>query len=154
MNFPTLISRMSPFPILGVLSFIFYSNSNRTFYEQTVETLVRRRRTRRLIWVWTVCLCPTKRTLGLYGLNAHSPKRIPTSIVHIHAVIQNVKWPSPRQVVSAKISLAQPHILVRAFAAPIHKVRQLKVQIKLSWVATLRIHFNAYTKRTKINWPY
>ena len=25
----------------------------------------------RLIWVWVsaVCLCPTKRTLGLYGLN-------------------------------------------------------------------------------------
>ena len=34
------------------------------FYKQTVETLIRR-----LIWVCTVCICPTKRTLGLYGLN-------------------------------------------------------------------------------------
>ena len=24
---------------------------------------------RRLIWVCTVCLCPTKRSLGLYGLS-------------------------------------------------------------------------------------
>ena len=34
-----------------------------------METLVRRRVVRRLIWVCAVCLCPTKRTLGLYGLN-------------------------------------------------------------------------------------
>ena len=25
----------------------------------------------RLIWVCTICLCPTKRTLGIYGLNAN-----------------------------------------------------------------------------------
>ena len=48
--------------------FIFLSNSYRPFCEQTVEIMIRRRRTRRLIWVCTVCLCPTKRTLGLYGL--------------------------------------------------------------------------------------
>ena len=43
MNFPTHVSRMSPFPILGVLSVIFhfYSNFNRTFCEQTVQTLIR-----------------------------------------------------------------------------------------------------------------
>ena len=35
-----------------------------------METLTRRRILRRLIWVYTVCLCPTKRTLGLYGLNS------------------------------------------------------------------------------------
>ena len=33
-----------------------------------METLIRCRRMRRLIWVCTVCLCPTKRMLGLYGL--------------------------------------------------------------------------------------
>ena len=47
--------------------FHFYSNFVRTFWKQTVETLVRRRVLRRLIWVCTVCLCPTKKTLGLYG---------------------------------------------------------------------------------------
>ena len=49
--------------------FNFYSNANRTFWEQTVETLIVRRALRRLIWVCAVCLCPTKRTLGLYGLS-------------------------------------------------------------------------------------
>ena len=38
--------------------------------KQTVEPLIRRRVMRRLIWSCTVCICPTKRTLGLYGLNA------------------------------------------------------------------------------------
>ena len=33
-----------------------------------MEALIRRRVLRRLIWVCTVCLCPTKRTLGIYGL--------------------------------------------------------------------------------------
>ena len=48
--------------------FHFYSNFNRTFCNQTVETLIRRRILRRLVWVCTVCICPTKRTLGLCGL--------------------------------------------------------------------------------------
>ena len=70
MDFHTLISRTSPFPILRVLGgvFHFYSNSNRTLCEHTVETLIRRRVLWRLIWVCTVCLCPTKKTLCLYGL--------------------------------------------------------------------------------------
>ena len=46
----------------------FYSNRNRTFCKRIVETLIRRRVLRRLVWVCTICLCPTKRTLGLYGL--------------------------------------------------------------------------------------
>ena len=29
---------------------------------------------RRLMWVCKVCLCPIKRTLGLYGLNKVNPK--------------------------------------------------------------------------------
>ena len=32
-----------------------------------METLIRCRILRHLIWVSTVCICPTKRTLGLYG---------------------------------------------------------------------------------------
>ena len=53
MNFPISIGRTSLFQILEVLGGIFhsYSSSNRTFCEQTVETLIRRRVLRRLIWV-------------------------------------------------------------------------------------------------------
>ena len=36
--------------------------------KQKVEILIRRRVLRRLIWVCTVCLCPTKRTPNLYVL--------------------------------------------------------------------------------------
>ena len=48
----------------------FYQNSNITYCKQTVKTLIRSRVLRRLIWVCTVCLCYTKRTLGLNGLKA------------------------------------------------------------------------------------
>ena len=65
MDFPISINRTSSFPILGLLGciFRFHSNFKRTFCMQTVESLIRR-----LIGVFAVCLCPTKRTLGLYGL--------------------------------------------------------------------------------------
>ena len=71
MEFPTLIYWISQFPFLGLLGgiFLFYSNFNRTLCKQTVGTLVRRRILRRLVWVYTVCLCPKERTLGLNGLN-------------------------------------------------------------------------------------
>ena len=70
MNFPISIGRTSLFQIIGVLSGIyhFYSNFKRNFCKQTVENLIRCRVLRRLIWFCTVCRCPTKRTLGLYGL--------------------------------------------------------------------------------------
>ena len=68
MDFPISINWMSSFPILGLLSGIFHlcSNFNRTLCNRTVETLIRRYVMWRLIWVCTVCLSPTKRTLGLY----------------------------------------------------------------------------------------
>ena len=49
--------------------FSFYSNFNRTFCKQTVEsqTLIRRRVLWRLILICIVCLHPTKGTLGFYG---------------------------------------------------------------------------------------
>ena len=50
----------------------FFSNFNRTFQKQTVETLIRCRRTLHLVWVCTVWLCPTKRMLGLHGLMSNS----------------------------------------------------------------------------------
>ena len=70
MKVPISISRMSVFQMLGVFDGIFHfiQNYNRTFCKQTVETLIRRRVLWRLIWVCVVCLCPTNRTLGLYGL--------------------------------------------------------------------------------------
>ena len=75
MGFLITINWRSPFPSLGVFGGIyrFYSNFNWTICKQTVETLIRRHvlRTWRLIWVCTVCLCPIKRTLSLYGLIVH-----------------------------------------------------------------------------------
>ena len=70
MNIPISIGRTSLFQSYGCWVFFhfnFYSNSNRTFCEKTVETLIRRRVLRRLIWVCAVCLCRITRRLGLNG---------------------------------------------------------------------------------------
>ena len=74
MNFPISNSRISLLQILEVLGgiFHFYSNSNRTFCEQTEEILIKRSVLWHLIWVCTVCQCPTKRVLDLYGLITNS----------------------------------------------------------------------------------
>ena len=74
MEFPTSINWTNPFPFKGLLGCIclLYSNFKRTFFKQTVETLIRRRVLWRLIWVCNVRLCPTKGTLGLYGLRVLS----------------------------------------------------------------------------------
>ena len=63
---PILISKSSPISIVG-WEYIFLSKFCRTYYKQTAKILIRRRIMRRLIWVYTVCLCPIKRTLGLYA---------------------------------------------------------------------------------------
>ena len=67
---PALISRMIPFPILGVLSGIYrrFPILNWTFCKQTVKILIRYRIMRCLIWTCTVCIRPIKRTPCLYGL--------------------------------------------------------------------------------------
>ena len=52
--------------------FLFYSNFNRTFCKQTVETLIRRRVLWRLVLICIVCLHPTKRALGFYGSKEES----------------------------------------------------------------------------------
>ena len=72
MYFPIIINWTSPFTILGLVGdiFHFYSYFKRNFCKQTVENLIRRRGLRRLNWFCTVCLCPTKRTLDLYGLKS------------------------------------------------------------------------------------
>ena len=47
---------------------VLFSNFDKTNCKQTVKTMIRRRRTRRLTLVCTVCICPIKRTQGVYGL--------------------------------------------------------------------------------------
>ena len=61
-----MVNWNSPFPFFHI-----YSNFNRTFCKQTVETLIRRRILGRLIWVCTICLCPTKRIYGLKEENGN-----------------------------------------------------------------------------------
>ena len=55
---------ISNFRNVGWYFFYFHLNFGRHFCKQTVENP----KMRRLIWSGTVCRCPTKRTLGLYGL--------------------------------------------------------------------------------------
>ena len=73
-----LIAR-TPFPFLSIETVLFrfkswwaffylYSNIEKTFSYQTVETLIRRSVLLCLIWIGTVRTCLTERTLGLYGL--------------------------------------------------------------------------------------
>ena len=50
---------VSVFRVVGGI-FHFYSNLDRTTYKQTVETLIRRHKMRRLIWVFNVCLSHKK----------------------------------------------------------------------------------------------
>ena len=57
---------ISNFRVVGwYFSFLF------NFCLQTVENLIRRCALRRLIRFCTVCQCPTKKTLGLYGLRGY-----------------------------------------------------------------------------------
>ena len=70
MEFPTHLLDPSNLRVVGFNH--FYSNFNRQFCKQTVENLIRLRVLWRLIWVCTGCICLTKRTLGLFGLNKFS----------------------------------------------------------------------------------
>ena len=53
------------------LHFPFFPYFNRTFCKPTVKILSRHLIIRHLIWVYTVCPCPIKSILGLYGLSCH-----------------------------------------------------------------------------------
>ena len=76
MNFPTLINWANLFRIRVLLGsrLQFNSNFESKFSKQTVQNLIRRRDMRRLIWGYTVCQCPIKRTLDLHvdGLSKYS----------------------------------------------------------------------------------
>ena len=80
-NLPTLIiSRTSPFPILGVLGGILLlflkkkkkkkkiSNFNKTYCEQIVKILDRRHMVWWLISIWTSCLCYIKIRINIRQL--------------------------------------------------------------------------------------
>ena len=60
---------ISDLMVVGLYFFIFIQTVIE-HCKQILETLIRRRGVRRLILVCTVCLRPTKRTPGLYGLTA------------------------------------------------------------------------------------
>ena len=49
------------------------------FRQISKETSIRK--TRRLIWLCTVYRCPTKRTLGVYGLIQNSPRTVPFALI-------------------------------------------------------------------------
>ena len=61
---------ISNFRVVGWY-FSFLLNFKRNFCKQTVDNLIRRCIMQRLIWFCTVCRCPTKRRLGLYGLRIY-----------------------------------------------------------------------------------
>ena len=64
---------------------------------QTVETLIRRRVLRRLIWDCTVCQCPFYETLGVNGLKLRKERERRTefgesSILQITKIFNNYKY--------------------------------------------------------------
>ena len=65
---------MSSIPNLGLFDGIFhaYSYLNKMSRNQTVKTLIKRRVPRHLNRVCTVSLCPTERTLCLYGVSCRN----------------------------------------------------------------------------------
>ena len=89
MKLPTFIKWTGPFSFSGLLGVGFhsYSNLNRTSCKQTVESLMRHCSLWCLILVCTICLCPTKRKLGLYGLNAFV-----VYVTHINCIVSSSKW--------------------------------------------------------------
>ena len=80
---PNLINWLSQYGILGISALLYYIFFLSFFFffffffflefalsiMKTVQTQIRRRMMRRLIWVCTVCLCPFYGTLGINGLN-------------------------------------------------------------------------------------
>ena len=89
MKLPTFIERTSPLSSSWLLGIVFhsYSNFNRTSCKQTVEILIRHCSLWRLILVCTMCLCPTKRTLGQYGLPIFV-----VYVTHINCIVYSTNW--------------------------------------------------------------
>ena len=66
-----------------------------------METLIRRRALRLLIWVCAVSLCPTKRKPGLYGLRYEDIKSIKIYQLFYHGVLRQRFRVSPDNAPSA-----------------------------------------------------
>ena len=83
---PSVIDWSSPVPFLGLLGgiFHFYSNFDRTFCKQTLETDMG------LITIFNVCLCTTKRTLGLYLLKANIDYTIQNKVHNLNQSIRHI----------------------------------------------------------------
>ena len=90
---PTMVAKGCPVHIVVLIEWLYYTNFQSVIKEQTlnnsivivafiidtfcillqsVQTLIRRRVLRRLIWVYTVCQCPFYGTLGINELIKHS----------------------------------------------------------------------------------
>ena len=70
MKLPTFIKWFSLFSSSRLLGVVFhsYSTFDRKSCKQTMENLIRHYSLCRLILACTICLCPTKRMLALFGL--------------------------------------------------------------------------------------
>ena len=89
MKLPTFIKWTSLFSSSGLLGVVYYSYSNfdKISCKQTVENLIRHCSLWRLISACTICLCPTNRTLVLYGLNT-----IVLYVAHISCIVSSSNW--------------------------------------------------------------
>ena len=67
--------------------FFININFNRPSCKQTVEKPIRHCSLRRLILACTMCLCRTKRTLVLYGLNTFV-----VYVTHISCIVSSSNW--------------------------------------------------------------
>ena len=82
MEFPTHINWTSLLPLKGFLGIIFhfYSNYNRTFCKQAVETQIGRHPLSRLIWVCTFCLCLQKGRFAYITVTRYTASFIELSV--------------------------------------------------------------------------
>ena len=89
MKLTTFINWTSPFSSSGFLGVVFnsYANFNRTSCKQTVDNLIRHCSLLRLILAKTICLCPTKRTLVVYGVNIFV-----VYVTHISCIVSSSNW--------------------------------------------------------------
>ena len=94
--------------------FRLYSNCKRILCKQTLETLIRCRILRRLILVCIVCICPIKRTLGLYGLNKMLVIMAGTHKMHIRIGLGKRDRSSLNWVITVCLGFFEPTIMFKS----------------------------------------
>ena len=119
MKLPTFIKWTSPFSSSWLLGVVFhsYSNFNRASCKQTVESLIRHCSLWRRILVCTICLCPTKRKLGLYGLNTFV-----VYVTHINCIVSSSNWRMIGYRAVLTICIGMAFAICGTEAAPINTV--------------------------------